>query len=83
MVLDFARQGNRVVLTQDLDFSLLVALSGHNQPSLITLRLASASPAVVTRKLLEVLPQIIDKLLEGYAVVITDKTIRLRQLPIR
>ncbi len=38
-ILEFARQQERVIVTQDLDFSTLLALSGYNQPSLITLRL--------------------------------------------
>ena len=35
-ILALARQQNRVVITQDLDFSTLLALGGYNQPSLIT-----------------------------------------------
>ncbi len=57
-ILEFARIKNWVVLTQDLDFSMLVALSRYSQPSLITLRLSSAKPDTVTQKLLGVLPQI-------------------------
>ena len=37
-----ARDSGRVVLTQDLDFSAIVAISGARTPSLITLRLASS-----------------------------------------
>ena len=33
-ILEFARAENWVVLTQDLDFSMLVALSRYSQPSL-------------------------------------------------
>ena len=43
-ILEFARIKNWVVLTQDLDFSMLVALSRYSQPSLTTLRLSSAKP---------------------------------------
>jgi predicted nuclease of predicted toxin-antitoxin system len=39
-VLEFARREGRFIVTQNLDFSTLLALGGHNQPSLITLRLA-------------------------------------------
>lgn len=39
-ILDFARAENRVFLTHDLDFSMLLTLGGYNQPSLITLRLS-------------------------------------------
>ena len=34
-ILKFARQQNRVIITQDLDFSSLLALGGYEKPSLI------------------------------------------------
>ena len=82
-ILEFARAENWVVLTQDLDFSMLVALSRYSQPSLITLRLSSAKPDIVTKKLLDVLPQIEDALKEGSAITIQDESIRIRKLPVR
>jgi predicted nuclease of predicted toxin-antitoxin system len=82
-ILELARSENWVVLTQDLDFSMLIALGGYSQPSLITLRLSSASPDLVTQKLLAILPQIAQALKEGSAITIQDKNIRLRKLPIK
>ena len=82
-ILEFARTENWVVLTQDLDFSMLVALSRYSQPSLITLRLSSAKPDIVTQKLLDVLPQIEEALQEGSAIIIQDESIRIRKLPVR
>ncbi|MGB2926642.1 MAG: DUF5615 family PIN-like protein [Limnothrix sp.] len=46
-ILEFARTEDRIVLTQDLDFSMLVAINNYDQPSLITLRLSSAKPDIV------------------------------------
>lgn len=43
-ILAYARNENRIVVTQDLDFSALVALGGFDKPSLITLRLSSSDP---------------------------------------
>lgn len=82
-ILEFARTENWVVLTQDLDFSMLVALSRYSQPSLITLRLSSAKPDIVTQKLLDILPQIEEVLQEGSAITIQDESIRIRKLPVR
>jgi predicted nuclease of predicted toxin-antitoxin system len=82
-ILEFARTENWVVLTQDLDFSMLVALSRYSQPSLITLRLSSAKPDTVTQKLLDVLPQIEEALQEGSAITIQDESIRIRKLPVK
>jgi predicted nuclease of predicted toxin-antitoxin system len=82
-ILEFARIENWVVLTQDLDFSMLVALSRYSQPSLITLRLSSAKPDIVTKRLLDVLSQIEKALQEGSAITVQDESIRIRKLPVR
>jgi len=82
-ILELARVENRIVLTQDLDFSTLVALGGYVQPSLVTLRLSSAQPDLVSRRLLEVLPQLKQVLVEGAAITIEDNAMRYRKLPIR
>jgi predicted nuclease of predicted toxin-antitoxin system len=82
-ILEYARQENRVVVTQDLDFSMLVALGGYSEPSLITLRLSRADPNIVTQKLLEILPQIEQQLQEGCAITVEDENLRIRRLPIR
>lgn len=82
-ILEFARAENRIVLTQDLDFSALVALGGYVQPSLVTLRLSSAQPDVMSQRLLEVLPQLEQVLIEGSAITIEDNAVRFRKLPIR
>lgn len=82
-ILNFARMEARIVLTQDLDFSALVALGGYSRPSLITLRLSSAQPQFVSQKLLEVLPQLEQALTDGVAVTIADDSVRVRPLPIQ
>jgi predicted nuclease of predicted toxin-antitoxin system len=82
-ILELARVQGRVVLTQDLDFSMLVALSNYGLPSLITLRLSSVKPDLVTQKLLDVLPTVETELTEGAAVTINDDSLRIRKLPIR
>jgi predicted nuclease of predicted toxin-antitoxin system len=81
-ILNFARIHNRIILTQDLDFSALVALGGYIQPSLITLRLSSAQPDVVSRRLLEVLPNLEQMLIDGSAITIEDNAVRVRKLPV-
>ncbi|MCC5670271.1 DUF5615 family PIN-like protein [Nostoc sp. CHAB 5784] len=82
-ILEFARQENRVVVTQDLDFSMLLALRGYNQPSLVTLRLSLTDPDIITKRLMNTIPQVEQILREGGAVTIEDATVRTRRLPIR
>jgi predicted nuclease of predicted toxin-antitoxin system len=83
-VLDHARRGGFALVTQDLDFSALLALSGRSQPSLITLRLSRSDPETITRKLLELALYPLDELLsEGVAITIEDSGVRFRKLPIK
>ncbi|NJN99018.1 MAG: DUF5615 family PIN-like protein [Anaerolineales bacterium] len=82
-ILDLARREDKVVVTQDLDFSTLLALRGYDRPSIITLRLSTSNPDVVARQLLRVLPGLEQSLQEGCAVTIQDTTVRTRKLPIR
>jgi predicted nuclease of predicted toxin-antitoxin system len=81
-ILELARYEERVVITQDLDFSALLALSGHDRPSLITLQLANTEPALVTQRLLQILPKVENALRLGSAVTTTETTVRIRKLPI-
>jgi predicted nuclease of predicted toxin-antitoxin system len=82
-ILDLARRENRIVVTQDLDFSALLALGGFDSPSLITIRMTVGDPGAVTQKLLELLPEIQDMLAKGCAVSVDDHSFRIRWLPIR
>jgi len=82
-ILALAREQGRVVITQDMDFSALLALGGHHEPSLITLRMLDTSPDIVTQRLRDVLPQVESLLRQGCAVTVDDKHVRVRRLPIR
>lgn len=82
-ILELARREGMVIVTQDLDFSMLVALGNYGQPSLITLRLSSAKPAVISQRLLTILPAVEPELAEGAAITVDDDTVRVRKLPMR
>lgn len=82
-ILEFARTEDRIVLTQDLDFSMLVAINNYDQPSLITLRLSSAKPDIVSDRLFEVLPMLEQELQTSVAITIDDDSVGIRKLPIR
>ena len=82
-ILAEARQREMVIITQDLDFSTLLALGGYAKPSLVTLRLSNTEPHIVTQRLRQVLPQLEQHLAEGCAITVDDSAIRIRKLPIR
>lgn len=74
---------NRIVLTFDLDFGELLAVSGNNTPSVILFRMRNQTPAAVTPRLLEVLETCKDALQAGALILVEDQSYRVRRLPIR
>ncbi len=80
-VLNEARKSGRVLLTQDLDFSALLALGGYATPSVVTFRLAVPSPAEVATRFLAVLKDLEPDLVSGCIAMIGDRTVRVRLLP--
>ncbi len=77
-----ATEEDRIILTQDLDFSALIALGGRTRPSLITLRLSSSAVEFVNSILQHVLPQLEHDLLAGAVITVHDKHVRSRRLPL-
>ncbi|NVL89445.1 MAG: DUF5615 family PIN-like protein [Desulfobacterales bacterium] len=82
MIVEAARKEHRAVLTQDLDFSEIISLSGESAPSLISLRLSSSRIEFVNSRLQKVLPQISGYVEKGAIIVIEDDRIRVRNLPV-
>jgi predicted nuclease of predicted toxin-antitoxin system len=81
-IIHLAHQERAVIITQDLDFSAIVAQSGLNSPSVISLRVANAKPVIITRILISVLPLIETELCEGAIVSIDEKEYRIKKLPV-
>jgi len=77
-----ATREGRSILTQDLDFSAVVALSGRTVPSVISLRLSSSRVERVNAVLQEVLPDVEQDLLQGAIMTVQDGRIRARRLPV-
>lgn len=81
-IIQLAYQEQAVIIMQDLDFSAIIAKSGLNGPSVISLRLDNAKPYMITRLLTTVLPRIEVELTEGAIVSIDETEYRIRKLPI-
>ena len=81
-VIEFAIRSGRTVLTQDLDFSALVGLSGAAAPSVITLRLASSRVERVNAVLKSALATIEHDVRGGALITVRDSGIRHRSLPL-
>ncbi len=80
--MQLAVREHRIVLTHDLDFGRLLALSGDTQPSLITFRLSDMTPASVMRRLAEAIRLFPVELEHGAALSVTDSATRCHPLPI-
>jgi len=81
-IVETAKKKQRVIITQDLDFSEIISLSGEKVPSLISLRLSSSRIEYINNRLEKVLPEIVSDVEKGAIIVVEDNRIRLRPLPI-
>jgi len=79
-----ANSENRIILTFDLDFSEIVALSGTKLVSVILFRLRNTRSPYVLKRLEHVLEQSSDLLQSGAVVIVVEETRhRIRELPIK
>jgi len=84
LILDYAREHGLVIITHDLDFSRLLAVGGHDGPSVINLRLDEPSPGRVAKRLRSARSTLIDLIAsKGAVITITDAAIRYRRLPFK
>lgn len=72
----------RIILTMDLDFGYLMAISKSNLPSVIIFRLENESPKNVNKRLEKVLAESIDALKSGAVIAVLEHAYRIRTLPI-
>ena len=82
-IMQFAYANGMVVLTQDLDFGILLASTGADRPSVVQLRSDDVLPDRIGRRVVEALWQIEAELTAGALVTIDPKRIRVRILPVR
>ena len=82
-ILDFARDRGYVVVTADLDFPRLLALSSQDGPGLILFRGGNYSEAEMQDLLRRVLRQVSTDVLMSSICVVDRKRIRITRLPIQ
>lgn len=82
-IMRFAYANGMVVLTQDLDFGILLASTGARRPSVVQLRSDDVLPERIGRRVVDALQQIEAELTAGALVTIDPKRTRLRILPMR
>lgn len=83
VVLALAVTEKRVLISADTDFGTLLARSGASKPSVVLLRRAIGRRAAEqARLLIDNLPAVQGDLDDGAVVVLGEKTMRVRRLPV-
>lgn len=80
-ILDFARTHGRTVVTLDADFHALLAVANESGPSVIRIRQEGLKGREVAALLLAIWSRIETQIQRGAMVTVTEKTIRVRNLP--
>jgi len=78
-----AAMENRIILTFDLDFGEIAALSGSQLVSVILFRLRNTHTLHVWKRLEQVLMVSSDALKEGAIIIVEETRHRIRKLPIK
>lgn len=82
-VFDKASGEGRILLTFDLDFGEILALSGERVVSVILFRLHNTRTPHVRERLQKVLVQSARDLEQGAVVVVEESRLRVRRLPLK
>ncbi len=80
-IFEKAAAEERTILTFDLDFGEVLALSGGRIVSVVLFRLNNTTTGFTIQRLRAVLPDVADALQEGAVVVVEDGRHRIRRLP--
>ncbi len=80
-VLEKARKEKRILLTMDLDFGYLLAISKQDMPSIIILRLKNETYENINKRLTDVLRNLDKQLIDGnFVISVEESKIRYRSL---
>jgi len=81
-IMDQARAAGRIVMTQDLDFTVLLALTHAVGPSVVQIRARNSRPRRIQTDVIAAINQHATELEQGAIVVIDEFQTRVRVLPL-
>ena len=82
-VMEWARAHGHIVLTHDLDFGALLAMTRSVGPSVVQIRMQDVMPGSVSETLLRVLHDHEESLEAGAIISVDGRASRVRILPIK
>lgn len=80
-IFNLAFQEDRIILSADTDFGMILAHRNTAKPAVVIFRQADKRPSTILTIFLANLPSIAESLQEGAVVVFQDRRIRVRKLP--
>ena len=83
VIIDHARETGRFCVTLDSDFHSIIAVDNAKAPSTIRIRQEGLKGQDVANLLISIYPVISEDLQHGALVTVTDRTVRVRRLPIQ
>ena len=81
-IMAYAAVNNSIVLTHDLDFGAILAVTHGEKPSVVQIRAEDLRPEVIGKRVVNALHQMKAELESGALLTIDTKRIRLRLLPL-
>ncbi|MBI5406874.1 MAG: DUF5615 family PIN-like protein [Nitrospirae bacterium] len=81
-IFDKAITEDRIILTFDLDFGEIIALSKGRQISVILFRLRNTTTSFVLKRLEKVITESAELLKMGHIIIVEEARYRIRKLPI-
>lgn len=81
-IIDYARIEDRIIVTLDADFHTILAVENASSPSVIRIRQKGLKASQLSALIRDIWPKIQTQLNAGALVTVTDKSIRVRSIPL-
>ncbi len=81
-IIEYARKEDRIVITLDADFHAILAVENAREPSVIRIRQEGLRGDALAELIEKIWPKIQSQLETGALVTVTEKSIRVRKIPI-
>jgi predicted nuclease of predicted toxin-antitoxin system len=82
-IMAYASANGCVVLTHDLDFGAILAVTHGEKPSVVQIRSEDVSPEAISKQIIISLRQMAPELKEGALLTVDPNRMRLRLLPLQ